>query len=363
MSGLFSSPSPTIVQTPFQQQTSGTNKIEPYAPVEPYIQFLLPEIGRQFTDDPTLFTGSLVPQDSAQTLAARDLYGQVGESALGLVPQYNQLFQADLARATADPLQDSIYQAQTGVIADRARELTERDKQLAQEQAIQAGQFGLGSTALGELQALQQSKREELVQKQLADSLAQAEQRRIAAGQRAPGFAQAALQAQLTPATLQEAIGQRVELKDQAALSDAARLAQQEQEARRAQLVTMSNLYGGLAGLGSQTQMQQTTSGYGSQAFPGGPSIGSQLLGAGATLGAAAIGKSDVRLKKNIKFLRKLNNGVKVYSWNWNKKGWKIAKGEPTIGVIAQQVKKIIPEAVIKGSDGYFRVDYSKVGL
>ena len=126
---------------------------------------------------------------------------------------------------------------------------------------------------MGELQALQQSKREEVIQRQLADSLAQAEQRRIAAAQRAPGFAQAALQAQLTPATLQEAIGQRVELKDQAALSDAARLAQQEQEARRAQLVTMSNLYGGLAGLGSQTQMQQTTSGYGSQAFPGGLSI------------------------------------------------------------------------------------------
>ena len=362
MSGLFSSPSPTIVQTPFQQQTSGTNKIEPYAPVEPYIQFLLPEIGRQFTDDPTLFTGSLVPQDSAQTLAARDLYGQVGESALGLVPQYNQLFQADFARGTADPLQDSIYQAQTGVIADRARELTERDKQLAQEQAIQAGQFGLGSTALGELQALQQSKREELVQKQLADSLAQAEQRRIAAAQRAPGFAQAALQAQLTPATLQEAIGQRVELKDQAALSDAARLAQQEQEARRAQLVTMSNLYGGLAGLGSQTQMQQTSSGFSSSAVPGGPGIGSQLLGTAATI-APMIASSDVRLKKNIKFLRKLNNGVKVYSWNWNKKGWKIAKGEPTIGVIAQQVRKIIPEAVAKGSDGYFKVDYSKVGL
>ena len=359
---MTSSPSPTIVQQPFQQTTEGTNKIEPYAPVEPYIQFLLPEIGRQFTEDPQIYTGSLVPQDSAQTLAARDLYGQVGDSAAALVPSYNQLFQNDLARATADPLQDSIYQAQTGVIANRARELTERDKQLAQEQAIQAGQFGLGSTALGELQALQQSKREEVVQKQLADSLAQAEQRRIAAGQRAPGFAQQALQAQLTPATLQEAIGQRVELKDQAALSDAARLAQQEQEARRAQLITMSNLYGGLAGLGSQTQMQQTSSGFSSSAVPGGPGIGSQLLGTAATI-APMIAASDVRLKKNIKFLRKLNNGVKVYSWNWNKKGWKIAKGEPTIGVIAQQVRKIIPEAVVKGSDGYFRVDYSKVGL
>ena len=289
MSGLFSSPSPTIVQTPFQQQTYGTNTIEPYAPVEPYIKFLLPEIGRQFTDDPTLFTGSLVPQDSAQTLAARDLYGQVGESALGLVPQYNQLFQADLARATADPLQDSIYQAQTGVIADRARELTERDKQLAQEQAIQAGQFGLGSSALGELQALQQSKREEVIQKQLADSLAQAEQRRIAAGQRAPGFAQQALQAQLTPATLQEAIGQNIEGREAAQLSDQARLTQQGQEAKRAQLVTLANLMGGLAGLGSQTQLTGTTSGFGSQAFAGGPSPIMQAASLAGSLKGAGV--------------------------------------------------------------------------
>ena len=289
MSGLFSSPSPTIVQTPFQQQTYGTNTIEPYAPVEPYIKFLLPEIGRQFTDDPTLFTGSLVPQDSAQTLAARDLYGQVGESALGLVPQYNQLFQADLARATADPLQDSIYQAQTGVIADRARELTERDKQLAQEQAIQAGQFGLCSSALGELQALQQSKREEVIQKQLADSLAQAEQRRIAAGQRAPGFAQQALQAQLTPATLQEAIGQNIEGREAAQLSDQARLTQQGQEAKRAQLVTLANLMGGLAGLGSQTQLTGTTSGFGSQAFAGGPSPIMQAASLAGSLKGAGV--------------------------------------------------------------------------
>ena len=355
------SPAPVVTQAPFQSNTEGSSQIEPYAPVEPYIQYLLPEIGMQFTQDPSLYTGSLVPQDSAQTLNARNLYGQVGESAAALAPQYNQLFQSDLARAQANPEQDAIYQAQTGQIANTARQLTERDKQLAQEQAIAAGQFGLGSTALGELQALQQQKREETIQSQLAASLEGAEGRRIAASQRAPQFAQQALQAQLTPATLQESIGQQVELKGQAGLSDAARLAQQEQEARRAQLITMSNLYGGLAGLGSQTQMQQTTSGFNSSVTPGGPSIGSQLLSAGAAVGGAAL--SDVRLKTNIKFLRKLASGVKVYSWTWNKRGKEIAGSQPGYGVLAQQILNIIPEAVSRGDDGYLRVDYSKVGV
>jgi len=287
---FLSSPPPTIVQTPFAAQTASDEKIQPYAPVVPYLEFLLPEISRQFTDDPTLFTGGLVPQDSAQTLASRDLYGQVGDAATNIGNQYNQLFQADLARATADPLQDSIYQAQTGVIADRARELTERDKQLAQEQAIQAGQFGLGSTALGELQTLQQSKREELVQRQLADSLAQAEQRRIAAGERVPRFGEAQLQTQLTPATIQEAIGQSIEAKQAASLSDQARLAQQDQEARRAQLVTLSNLLGGLSGLGSQTQLTGTQSGFQGQAFGGAPGVGQQLLSAAGQIGSAYAG-------------------------------------------------------------------------
>ena len=63
---------------------------------------------------------------------------------------YAAWVKADIARGMADPTQDPIYQAQLGVIAQQARDMTERDKQLAQQQAIQAGQFGLGSTALGE---------------------------------------------------------------------------------------------------------------------------------------------------------------------------------------------------------------------
>ena len=341
-----------VVSTPFQSTSSGSSEITPYAPVEPFIEQLLPEVRQTFTEAPELFTGSLVPADAAQTLAARDIYGQVGQTAAGLAPQFMQLGQADIARGMADPSQDPIYQAQLGVIAQQARDMTERDKQLAQHQAIQAGQFGLGSTALGELETLQQQKREELAQRQMATALQQAEARRIAAAQRAPGAAQQALQAQMTPATLQEAIGRDVEARDAARATDAARLAQQDQEARRAQLVTMANLFGGLAGLGSSTQMQQTSSGFGSQGFGGGASPFSQLVSAAAT--GAKFAASDKRLKTKIKFVRQMVNGIRWYTWEWKDKSNK----QPCYGVIAQEVQKIKPKAVMRGPDGYLMVNY-----
>ncbi len=351
MGGIFSSPPPVVVAAPQQSTTSGTTEVSPFAPVVPFIEQILPEIRQTFTEAPELFTGSLVPQESAQTLAARDIFGQVGQTAAGLVPAFQNLFAADLARATADPTSDPIFQAQLGTIAQRARDITEADKATAQQQAIEAGQFGLGSTALGELQTLQQQRREELAQRQLSTALQEAEARRIAAQGRTPELAQVTLQSQLTPGSLQEAIGQQVEAREQAQLADAARLAQQEQEARRAQLITQANLFGGLAGLGSSTQLQQTSQGFTSSVLPGGPSPFSQAVG---LVGAAAPFFSDKRMKTKIKFVRQSDNGIRWYTWEWTDKDIK----QPSYGVIAQEVQKIKPEAVITGPDGFLMVNY-----
>jgi hypothetical protein len=200
---------------------------------------------------------------------------------------------------------------------------------------------------------MQQQKREELAQRQMSAALQEAEARRIAAQGRAPQLAQQMLQAQMTPATLQEAIGQQVEARQQAQLSDAARLAQQDQEARRAQLVTMANLYGGLAGLGSSTQMQQTSGGYTSSVVPGGPSPFQQYA---SMVGAVApfVAASDKRLKTKIKFVRQSDDGIRWYTWEWKDKDIK----QPSYGVIAQEVQKIKPEAVITGPDGFLMVNY-----
>ena len=61
---------------------------------------------------------------------------------------------------------------------------------------------------------------------------------------------------------------------------------------------------------------------------------------------------SDKRLKENIKAVGKLNNGLTVYCFNFN--GSKV----PQIGLLAQEVKEVRPQAVIEGDDGYLRVRY-----
>ena len=69
---------------------------------------------------------------------------------------------------------------------------------------------------------------------------------------------------------------------------------------------------------------------------------------------------SDQQLKTDIKEIKTLDNGIKVVSWKWNQTGKKIADpSNPTIGVIAQQIAKIIPEAVKRHASGYLMVDYS----
>jgi hypothetical protein len=357
MSNLFSSPPPVVVQQPQQFQASGSGEVKPYAPVEPFIEDLLPRIEEEFAADPVLFQQSLVPQDTAETLAARQGFANLGQTAAGFAPDFQQLYQADLARGMADPSQDPLFLAETRAIADQARRLTERDKLIAQTQAIRAGQFSLGSTALEELQQNQQRLREETVQRQLAESLGRAEQRRIGAADRAPGFAQQQLQAQLAQPSLQEAVGRDIETREAARLADQARLTQQPQEARREQLINLSNLLGGLAGLGTSTTFQNQSSGFTSQAFAGGPSPFQQVLGAAGTA-ASLYNMSDIKLKTNIKQVGKLNNGIKVYTWNWTEEAKGIVGDQVEYGVIAQEVMEVVPEAVIEGNDGYLRVSY-----
>lgn len=75
---------------------------------------------------------------------------------------------------------------------------------------------------------------------------------------------------------------------------------------------------------------------------------------------------SDVRLKTNIKSEGVLPNGIKLYSWEWNDKYYDLIEklGESVakpFGVIAQEVRKVMPKAVIETEDGYLKVDYSMV--
>lgn len=81
-------------------------------------------------------------------------------------------------------------------------------------------------------------------------------------------------------------------------------------------------------------------------------------LGTAASLGniasTGALAVSDRRLKTNIKLIGSYKNGLNKYSWDYI---W----GEPGIGVMADEVEKLIPEAVVE-LNGYKAVNYALIG-
>ncbi len=86
--------------------------------------------------------------------------------------------------------------------------------------------------------------------------------------------------------------------------------------------------------------------------------IGRALSGIGTAAGA--IGISDIRLKENIKYITTAR-GNNIYTWNWSKKGRDLAGNDSGVGVIAQEIIKYNPDAIIRNPNGYLMVNYGKV--
>jgi hypothetical protein len=66
---------------------------------------------------------------------------------------------------------------------------------------------------------------------------------------------------------------------------------------------------------------------------------------------------SDIRLKCDIALLARLDNGIGLYRYRY------LWSDIEYVGVMAQEVAEIVPEAAILGGDGYYRVDYARLGL
>ena len=67
--------------------------------------------------------------------------------------------------------------------------------------------------------------------------------------------------------------------------------------------------------------------------------------------------RSDVALKHDIVLLGHLDNGLGFYRFSYN------GSDKAYVGVMAQEVQTVVPEAVVRGRDGYLRVFYDKLGL
>ena len=67
--------------------------------------------------------------------------------------------------------------------------------------------------------------------------------------------------------------------------------------------------------------------------------------------------RSDVMLKHDITLLGHLDNGVALYRFSYH------GSDKAYVGVIAQEVQEVMPEAVMRGRDGYLIVLYDRLGL
>jgi hypothetical protein len=65
---------------------------------------------------------------------------------------------------------------------------------------------------------------------------------------------------------------------------------------------------------------------------------------------------SDIRLKRDIAQVGGLDNGMNLYRYRYL---WSDTK---FVGVMAQEVAAVKPDAVLRGADGYLRVDYGRLG-
>jgi hypothetical protein len=68
-------------------------------------------------------------------------------------------------------------------------------------------------------------------------------------------------------------------------------------------------------------------------------------------------GWSDIRLKHHITLLGHLGNGLGYYRFSYK------GSDKAYVGVMAQEVQSVRPGAVMRGHDGYLRVNYDMLGL
>jgi len=105
--------------------------------------------------------------------------------------------------------------------------------------------------------------------------------------------------------------------------------------------------------------------GGGGMRMGGGGGGGARMGGGGGGRGGGGGGRggggggrrSDIALKHDITLLGHLDNGMGFYRFSYN------GSDKAYVGVMAQEVQAVRPDAVVRGNDGYLRVFYDKLGV
>jgi hypothetical protein len=97
--------------------------------------------------------------------------------------------------------------------------------------------------------------------------------------------------------------------------------------------------------------------GGGARAMGGGGGFRGGGGGGGFRGGGGGGRRSDIALKHDVSLLGHLDNGLGYYRFSY------IGSDKAYVGVIAQEVQVLRPDAVTRGQDGYLRVYYDRLGL
>lgn len=92
-------------------------------------------------------------------------------------------------------------------------------------------------------------------------------------------------------------------------------------------------------------------------AHAGGVRAGGGMRAGGGRGGGRGGRRSDINVKHDIVLLGRLDNGLGFYRFAYN------GSDKTYVGVMAQEVQLVRPDAVSRGADGVLRVRYDMLGL
>lgn len=170
---------------------------------------------------------------------------------------------------------------------------------------------------------------------------------------------------QLTNLTLQSQLQgiQTAEAQRQARFNEISSLLGRSQVGTGANFGQMQGRYQGLDLMGAeQAQLNRQTQADIARRQANATTTAARWQAAGSAIGgiASAFKFSDIVLKTNIKFENKFKNNLPIYTFEYINKEHGKGRYE---GVMAQDVEKTYPDAVSISSEGYKKVDYSKIGI
>jgi len=326
----------------------GTTSLDPY--MNKYTEDVIK------ANEADILRGAEMGINTLDTAASRA--GAFGGSRHGIaLGEYGKNVAQELARSSAGLRQAGFTQAQQMAQQDIASRMQAAlANQGANLQAQTAtGQFGMQGQLANQAAANQAAQFGAAAQNQAALANQQAMLQAAMANQSAGLTAN---QQRIGAAQGLGGLGQQSFGYGQSVQQNLAQQGQQQQVINQALIDAAKGQYGAYqgaptAGLGIMTQALGVS--------PHGQTQTRQLgIMDYLTAGASIAGMSDIRLKKNIKKVGELANGLGVYTWEWKDKVKQLVGNfSMTKGVMAQEAMEVAPEAVITAPNGYLAVDYS----